>query len=415
MNYLLFNNEIFISDGQVVKKIESGGLPRLGGGLLPGASGGLPPGFSGGGNDKEIEKVRLCYVDVDVLIAAAVENPIEKKDSILVRKFKELYQHEAYIIQDEKIDTNLFQVIGIKEQKVREVYSLIPADRVEIFVPYGIALRNILINKNVDLNKTVVFVDDLGSQRLLTVFDGLKFSRTRVIANNGEDILPEIKRSQIDFFKKTEEYLSKKSADFVIVINNQALASELSKNKEKLQVEYLNAAYPALEGLKDIEASIKYRLPEENLKKRREIELKKKVTTSMISVCVVAVGLVFFLFNKVEWGVVNNQCEKALQAHERLDDQLKTLDKETYREDLRAHKSLNYGISYLSMLTLIPASYEVNAFKFYRTNKWNLEVTLFADDDGPFDPIPRIKMLKDAEIKDIFVNNQPGKHLKINL
>ena len=109
-----------------------------------------------------------------------------------------------------------------------------------------------LINEKIDLNKTVVFVDDFGSERLLTVFDGLKFSRTRVIANNGEDILPEIKRSQIDFFKKTEEFLNKKSADFVIVVNNQVLAAEISKNKEKLQVEYLNVAYPALEGLKDI-------------------------------------------------------------------------------------------------------------------------------------------------------------------
>src|SRR5208283_5362038 len=140
-------------------------------------------------------------------------------------------------------------------------------------IPYGIALRNALINKRIDLNKTVVFVDDFGGEKLLTVFDGLKFSRTRVIADNGEDILPEIKRSQIDFFKKTEEFLSKKSADFIIVVNNQALVAEISKNKEKPQVEYLNVTYPAIEGLKEANSSIKYRLPEENLKKRREIEL----------------------------------------------------------------------------------------------------------------------------------------------
>ena len=333
----------------------------------------------------------------------------------MVRKFKELYQHEAYIIQDERIDHNLFQVIGIKEQKVREVYSLIPPEKVESFIPYGIALRNTLINKGIDLNKTVVFVDDFGSERLLTVFDGLKFSRTRVIANNGEDILPEIKRSQIDFFKKTEEFLSKKNADFVVIVNNQTLAAEILKNKEKLQVECLNVTYPALEGLKEVNTSIRYRLPEENFKERREIELKKKITTSIISVCVVAVGLVFFLFNKVELGVVNNQCELAKQAQVRLDEQLKILDKETYRDDLRVHKSLNYGISYLSMLEIIPASYTVNSFKFYKTGNWNIEMTLFADNDGIFDPIPRIKILKDAEIKDIFVNNQPGKHLRIIL
>jgi len=396
MNYLLFDNEIFISDGQVVKKIEKG----------PGLKDEL---------DKEIEKVRLCYVDVDVLIAAAVENPIEKKDSILVRKFKELYQHEAYIIQDERIDTNLFQVIGIKEQKVREVYSLIPADRVEIFVPYGIALRNTLINKNVNLNKIVAFVDDLGSQRLLTVFDGLKFSRTRVIANNGEDILPEIKRSQIDFFKKNEGYLNKKSSDFVIVVNDKSLAAEISKNNEKVPVEYLDVKYPALEGLEGIDTQIKYVLPEEILEKRREIELKKNVSTAIISFCIAAVGLFYFLFNKIEFGLLSNQCDLARQINEQLDKELTALDKQTYREDLKNHKSLNYGVSYLAVLNLIPPSYEVDAFKLIKSDKWNLELTLSCDNGGFFDPIPKIKILKEADIKDIYVNNQPGKRLRITL
>ena len=395
MNYLLFNNEILVSDGQDVRRI---GKEVDCKNIL-----------------ESIDSARICVVDVDVIIAAAVEFPVEKKDTILVRKFKEFYQHEEYIIQDERIDNNLFQVMGVKEQRVREVYSLLSPDKVELFIPYGIALRNTLINKNIDLNKTVVFVDDLGSERLLTVFDGLKFSRTRVIANNGEDILPEIRRSQIDFFKKTEEYLSKKSADFVIVANNEALATEISRNKEEIQVEYLNVAYPALEGLKETDTSVKYRLPEEILKKRRAIELKKRLTTAVFSLCVVAAGSFYALFNKVEWSVVNNQCELAKQTHALLGGRLKTLDQETYREDLMIHKSLNYGVSYLSMLEIIPASYTVNSFKFYKTSQWNIEMTLFADDGGIFDPIPRIKVLKNAEIKDIFVNNQPGKHLKISL
>lgn len=361
------------------------------------------------------DSASVCVVDVDLLIAAAVEYPLEKKDSILVRKFKELYKHEAYIIQDERIDNNLFQVIGIKEQKVREVYSLIPPDKVETFIPYGIALRNTLINKTVDLNKTVVFVDDLGSEKLLTVFDGMKFSRTRVIASNSEDILPEIKRSQIDFFKKSQEFLNKKGTDFIIIVNNQALAGEISKNKENLQVEYLDVPYPALEGLKDTDNLIKYRLPEEDLKKRRKIELKQRLQALILSFCMVGVGLFYFLFNRVAFGIINNQCELAKQKYEQLDSQLNKLDKETYREDLKVHRPLNYGITYLSMLEIIPASYTVDSFKFYKTDKWNLEMTLFTDDGGIFDQIPRIKILKDAEIKDIFVNNQPGKHLRITL
>jgi hypothetical protein len=395
MNYLLFNDEILISDGINVSRIAKGNDPKniLG----------------------SIQEASLCVVDVDVLIAAAIESPIEKKDMLLVRKFKELYRHEAYIIQDERIDNNLFQVVGIKEQKVREIYGLIPPHKVTSFIPYGIALRNTLVNNKVDLNKTVVFLDDLGGERLLTVFDGLKFSRTRVIVNNGEDILPEIKRSQIDFFKKTEEYLSKKNTDFVVIVNDRSLAAEISKKEEKLPIICLNVAYPSLEGLKEKNGQIKYRLPEEIFKKRKEIELKKNIKTTILSLCVVAVGSFYWLFNKFELWSVGNQYNSALQANERLNEKLSLLDRQTYREDLKKQKYLNYGISYLTVLDLIPAGYGVDSFRFVKSGNWKLELSLSSDSGGIFDPIPRAGILKNAEIKDVFVNNQPGKHLRITL
>ena len=77
MHYLLFNNEIYINDGPQVRQIKKG-----------------PESV---GLHESIDIANVCVVDVDVLIAAAPESPIEKKDSILVRKFKELYQHEAYM------------------------------------------------------------------------------------------------------------------------------------------------------------------------------------------------------------------------------------------------------------------------------------------------------------------------------
>jgi len=344
-----------------------------------------------------------------------VENPIEKKDSILVRKFKELYQHEAYIIQDEKIDKNLFQVIGIKEHKVREVYELIPSDRVESFIPYGIALRNPLINKKIDLNKTIVFVDDLGIERLLTVFDGFKFSRTRVMANNGEDILPEIKRSQIDFHKKTEEFLNKNATDFTVITNNQDLANEISKNDDKIQVKYFDIAYPALEGLKETDDSIIYRLPEGSIKQRKEIELKNKLRTTVLSLCLVVIGVFYSLVNWLGLGMVKHQYEKAEQVHELLEGKIEILDKEIYRGDLKAHKTLNFAYPYISMLDIIPSSYTVHSFKFYKTGRWNVEMDLFVDEDGILEEIPKVNILKNVEIKDIFVNNQPGKHLRLTI
>jgi hypothetical protein len=395
MNYLLFNNAIFIGDGVHTRRIEKdGGLKNILG---------------------SIQKADICVVDVDVLIASAVESPIEMKDSLLVRKFNEAYPQETYMIQDEKIDNNLFQVIGIKEQKVREIYSLMPPEKVGTFVPYGIALRHLLKKSKVDLDRTVVFVDDLGRERLLTVFEGLKFSRTRIITSTDEDLLPEIKRSQIDFSKKNEEYSKNEKMDFVIVVNDQTLAGEISRNEEHLPVEYLNIAYPALAGLKEVDTAIKYILPEKIIEKRKAAAFKKSLAATALSVCIVAFGLLYFLFCKIEMGLVRHHYDLAAQTNAQLAQELTLLDRETYRTDLKSRKILNYGISYLTVLGLIPASYAVDAFKFIKLDHWNLEVSLFAENGDTFDRIPNTGILKNADIKDIFVNNQPGKHLRVSL
>ena len=61
MKFLLFNNGILISDGDkdCLVNRENNFKDILG----------------------PTEEVRVCVVDVDVLIAAAIESPIEKKDS----------------------------------------------------------------------------------------------------------------------------------------------------------------------------------------------------------------------------------------------------------------------------------------------------------------------------------------------
>lgn len=161
MNYFLFNNHILFSDGSKLSSLEKTNTVLSSRG-----------------------PARACVLDVDLMIASSVEEPIEKKDSILVRKFNEIYQHEAYLIQDERIDHHLFQVMGIKEQKIREIYSLISPDSIEVLVPYGLALRQCLVANQIDLDQSIVFIEELGEERFLTVFDGLIFSRTRIIHGN---------------------------------------------------------------------------------------------------------------------------------------------------------------------------------------------------------------------------------------
>ena len=170
-----------------------------------------------------------------------------------------------------------------------------------------------------------------------------------------------------------------------------------------------------MEGLKDIDTSIKYRLPEEIIQKRKEIELKKNVTSAVLSLCVVVMGVLYFLFNKIESDLIRERLSVARLAARQLDERLRILDRETYREDLKRHKVFNYGISYLALRDLIPSGWQVDSFKFTRLDRWNVELYLSRDHEAFYDPIPRIGLLKAADIKDIFVNDQPGKHLRITI
>lgn len=397
MDYLLFNNEIFISNGQVIKKVIKG--PSLKENFDP------------------IEKARLCYVDVDVMIASAPQDYLDKKDSILAQKFVEVYSNE-YITIDEKIDSNIFQVIGIKAEKVREIYSLIPSSKVDAFVPYAIAIRSLLVNKQTDMTRLIVFVDDLGNEKLMTVFDGLKFSRTRTIyTGNAEDILPDIKRSSIDFNKKLGEFVSKKATgDFEIIINNKQMAEDIKLLEPGLAVEFFDCRYPALEGLKFIDSQIKYRIHEEIILERKKKDLRSRLMCLIISISVCLAGALFFGFNQITYSFLSRDFEGEKLKNSRLKDALNKIDQYIYRDSLKKSKNLNYSSVFFEVSGLLPSTYEISSFKFIgNEGHWILDTYIFAQDDQFYDEIPRIKILKNAEIKDFFIKNRPGKYLKVTL
>jgi hypothetical protein len=397
MNYLLFNNEILISDGQVTKKIIKG----------PGLNENFDP----------IEKARLCYVDVDVMIASAPQDYLDKKDGILAQKFACVYPDE-YITLNEKIDSNIFQVIGVKAEKVKEIYSLIPSSKVDAFVPYAIAIRSLLVNKQTDMTRLIVFVDDLGNEKLITVFDGLKFSRTRTIyTGNAQDILPDIKRSSIDFNKKLGEFASNKATgDFEIITNNKSMAQDIKLSEPGLVVDFLDCRYPALEGLKFIDPQIKYRIREEIILERKKKELRSRLTYLIISIAICLAGALFFGFNQITYSFLSRDFEVEKLKNSRLKDALNKIDQHIYRDSLKKSKNLNYSSVFFEVSGLLPSTYEISSFKFIgHGGRWVFDTYIFAQDDQFYDDIPRTKILKNSEIKNFFIKNRPGKYLKVAL
>ena len=396
MNYFLFNNEIYVSDGVKVDRIEKGSnLGYL---------------FD------QSKEAHVCVVDIDVLIASASESALDKKDGILARKFSESYQGE-YVLQDEKIDRNIFQVIGIKSEKVKEVYSLIFSEKIVSFVPYALAVRNFLSRQRISVNKYVVFLDDLGNEKLITVFEGFKFSRTRTIfSNTAEQILSEIKRSAINFEKKLADQKDKNAEGYIILTNNKTLGNEIREIEKDLIIEYLDSICPAFEGLKIGGFDLKYILPEEIVKKRRGEELKKRTRCLSIAALILILGALFYFYNQISFALAKNSFKQEQIRKFHLQEDLNKLDPVVYQYVLNQQKRINYSLVYQDISNSLPISYKTSSFSFYhKDNNWSFEEYLYTPDDELYDNILAVGALKGAQIKDFLVNNRPGKYLRIEL
>jgi len=399
MHYFLFNNVIYYSDGHKVQRIEKG--PDLGH-LL-----------------QSIEGAGICVLDVDVELASAPETPLEKKDSMLARKFAKLHPGHEYVLQDEKIEDNIFQVIGIKSEKVREIYDLVPSEKLKVLIPYAMALRFCLQSKGLELSKGIVFIDDLGDEKLITVFAGLKFSVTRTLTGSDRDtILPEIKRSQIGFSKKIEEFDNGKQDKMTLMTNSREIASLVPLVDPDINIEYIDLKFPALEGLSLIKAPeemVKFLLPEEIKSKKRKQDLKKRAMSLGFSLVILSIGLGFALFNKLKLSVNQMAYARLSQQDKILENKLFDLDQSTYREDLKKQKYINYAYCYLELLNTLPLSYTIDSFRYYPAGRWRLEAYILAQDGASFDEIPQENILRYAVINDYFIKNKPGKRILIDL
>ena len=92
-------------------------------------------------------------------------------------------------------------------------------------VPYGIALREFLKNNNlVDDKKRIVFLDHLGDQVLLTIFNKEVFTAPRRLSKVLKQVTRELMRSQENYrsVNKTDAEIS-----FLLVTNSKEIADEI--------------------------------------------------------------------------------------------------------------------------------------------------------------------------------------------
>ena len=200
MNYLIFDNDVYYDIDA-----KTGVAPKHE----------IQAVFKG-----STREVSVAIIDTLQKQVAAPEKSPSKKDEVIASSFT-----GEYLIQSERIAENLFQVIAVEKPKINEVYKCLGFENVRLVVPYGIALREFLKNNNlVDDKKRIVFLDHLGDQVLLTIFNKEVFTAPRRLTKVLAQVTRELMRSQESYrsVNKTDAEIS-----FLLVTNSKEIADEI--------------------------------------------------------------------------------------------------------------------------------------------------------------------------------------------
>ena len=391
MNYLIFDNDVYYD--------------------LEGKTGIAPkPDIQAVFKGSTMEAAVAVIDTLQKQIAAPEKSP-SRRDEVLSSAFT-----GEYLTQSEKIAENLFQVIAIEKPRINEVYKYLGFENVRLLVPYAVALREYLKNnKLLDENKRIVFLDHLGDQVLLTIFNKEVFTTPRRLSKVLKQVTRELLRSQ-------ESYRSQNKLEaeisFLIVTNSQEIIDEIVSSglETKENIVFVKDAYPALSGLRQGKFSMHYMLPEQFIRLRELKVAKKRVFKLGVMLGILAVFLAVLLgiysVNKTASSRLKNLQLEAVSLS-------KTLEKDyltKYKDILRSKKKIDFPYYLNAFLEVLPYECvpESITIKEVSSGHYKFEAILSLDPkDRPFSRMSLSKAFKQAKIENILVKDNPG--LKITL
>lgn len=393
MNYLIFDEDIYYDlDGKtgVISKDK-----------IHDVFGGLP------------KDAAVAVIDTLQKQVAAPEKSPSKKDEVIASSFT-----GEYLTQSEKIAENLFQVIAIEKPKVAQVYKHLGFENVRLVVPYGIALREFLRNNNLfSQDKRIVFLDYLGDQVLLTIFNKQVFTTPRRLSKILKQVSRELMRSQ-------ENYRSQNKAaaeiNFLIATNSKEIIDEIVASGLELKenIIYFPEPYPALSGLKQGKFSMHYLLPEQFIRLRKLKEAKKRVFNLGVMLGILAV-LLILLLGSISVNKTASTRLKNLQLEEAAQEEiLRSAYRAKYKDILRHEKKINFPYFFSLFFEALPSGYKLESvtMRGLSSGRYQFEAIVSLEaKDKPFTKMSLPRAFKQARVENILVKDNPGLRVTLDI
>ena len=391
MNYLIFDTDIYYEDesgkARILKKNEIGALLSL--------------------PDKEYSVAVIETLQKKIV---APENIPAKKDEAIASSFS-----DEYAIESERIAQNLFQVTAIEKSKINALYKDLGFENVKLVVPYGIALREFIKDKDLFAkNKRVVFLDYIGNEVLLTIFNDKLFTTPRRLSVAINRVIVELTRSEENYKDLNKE---EKGAKFLLATNSKTILDDVKKEGLEEEIVYFEEKHPCLKALKQNKFSMHYMLPEELTRLRRMKDFKKR----MLNLGMMALALGLSLTLLTGSFVVNRSVSakfKVLSLEKAsLEDTLMNSYKAKYKNILRSKNKVNIAYLVSVFTDALPYEYRIESITLKEiSGGYTFEaIASYGTTTQPVRKFVLPRLFKGARVENIFIKDKPAVRVVMDL
>lgn len=360
------------------------------------------------------QEFSVAVIDTLQKQVAAPEKSPSKRDEVIASSFS-----GEYLTQSEKIAPNLFQVIAVEKPKVAEIYKHLGFERIKQIVPYGTVLREFLKDSTLLFaeNKTIVFLDHMTNQVLLTIFDNEAFTTPRRLSVAVKRVVSELTRSEENYKALNKD---KEGISFLIATNSKEIADEIISSglDSKENILLFSEAYPALTGLKQGKFSMHYMLPEQFIRLRKLKVLRKRIFSFGIMATVLGALLIMLLgslsMHKGALLRLESLQLKAVSSNEAL----KAAYGAKYKDILRHKAKPDFAYLVNSFLQGIPYGYKQESITIRNLPGGSYRLEAILSQEARYHSSARFSLpdaFKKARMENILVKGNPGVKVTLDI
>lgn len=360
-----------------------------------------------------LKDVSVVVIDTLQKQVTAPEKSASKKDEAIASSFT-----GDYLVQSEQISRNLFQVVAVEKAKIAEVYKHLGFENINLVTAYGAALREFLkANNLLDEKRKVVFLDYLGNQVLLTIFNNKVFTTPRRLSVALRRVASELTRSRENYKALNKD---EKDISFLTVTNSKEIEEELVSGGVELKenLVLVSEPYPALTGLKTGKIFMHYLLPEQFIRLRMLKVTKRRVLRLGVMLGILTVVLILFLgsfnANKTALTRLENLRLEAVSQ----DEALEHIYRMKYKDILKSKKNIDLPYLVNSFIEAFSDRCKVESIIIRNIpgGVCRFEAIVSLDlTNGPFVDTAMPGPFKKASVENIFVKGRPGLRVRMDI